>query len=134
MSNFTDLEQGIEAVSQKLGELDDQRGKSNEYMLRLINEVEDHMRQSQAEMTQNRTEYEQIMRKYEEAKCLLHSLELLTLKASSHTYPTGISRNLDPNAMAAEVDPDHLRHGLQRLIKMSGNSAPKGAQAEELET
>ena len=45
MNNFTDLQQGIEAVSQKLGELEDQHGKFNEYMLCLINEVEDRVRQ-----------------------------------------------------------------------------------------
>ncbi len=145
MSNFTDLQQGIEAVSQKIGELDDEHGKSDEYMLRLINEVEDRVRQSQSEMMQNRTEYERIMREYEQAKRLLHSLELLTLKASSHSYPTGIFRDLDANARAlapgssanedyAEVDPDHLRHGLQRLLKKNGNGVPKGAEAEELAT
>ena len=127
MSNFTDLQQGIEAVSQKIGELDDEHGKSDEYMLRLINEVEDRVRQSQAEMTQNRTEYEQIMREYEQAKRLLHSLELLALKASSYSDPTGIFRDLDANA---EVDPDHLRSGLQHLLKKKGNAVPKGAEAE----
>ena len=145
MSNFTDLQQGIEAVSQKIRELDDEHGKSDEYMLRLINEVEDRVRQSQAEMAQNRTEYERIMREYEQAKRLLHSLELMTLKASSHSYPTGIFRDLDANARAlapgssanedyAEVDPDHLRRGLQHLLKKKGNGVPKGAEAEESAT
>ncbi len=145
MSNFTDLQQGIEAVSQKISELDDEQGKSNEYMLCLVNEVGDRVRQSQAEMTQNRTEYDRIMREYEQAKRLLHSLELLTLKASNHIDPTGIFRDLDANAKAlapgssanedyAEVDPDHLRRGLQQLLKKKGNGAPKGAEAEELAT
>ncbi len=143
MSNFTDLQQGIEAVTEKLSELDDQHGKFNEYMSCLINEVEDRVRQSQAEMTQNRTEYERIMREYEQAKRLLHSLELLTLKASSHSYPTGIFRDLDAKALApgssanedyAEVDPDHLRLGLQHLLKKKGNGAPKEAEAVESAT
>ena len=141
MSNFTDLQQGIEAVSQKILELDDEHGKSDEYMRRLINEVEDRVRQSQAEMTQNRTGYERIMREYEQAKRLLHSLELLVLKASSYSDPTGIFRDLDANTKAlapgsaanedyAEVDPDHLRSGLQHLLKKKGNGVPKGAEAE----
>ncbi len=145
MSNFTDLQQGIEAVSQKILELDDEHGKSDEYMLRLINEVEDRVRQSQAEMTQNRTEYDRIMREYEQAKRLLHSLELLTMKASRHSYPTGISRDLDAHAKAlapsrsanedfAEVDPERMRQGLQHLLKKKGNGVPKGAEAEELAT
>jgi len=145
MSNFTDLQQGIEAVTEKLSELDDQHGKFNEYMSCLINEVEDRVRQSQAEMTQNRTEYERIMWEYEQVRRLLHSLELMTLKASSHSYPTGIFRDLDANAKAlapdsstngdyAEVDPDHLRSGLKRLLKKNGNGVPKGAEAEESAT
>ena len=145
MSNFTDLQQGIEAVTEKLSELDDQHGKFNEYMSCLNNEVEDRVRQSQAEMTQNRTEYERIMWEYEQVRRLLHSLELMTLKASSHSYPTGIFRDLDANAMAlapdssangdyAEVDPDHLRRGLRRLLKKNGNGVPKGAEAEESAT
>ncbi len=145
MSNFTDLQQGIEAVSQKISELDDQHGKSNEYMLCLIKEVEDRVRQSEAEMTQNRTEYDRIMREYEQAKRLLHSLELLALKASSHSYSTGIFRDLDANAKAlaprssanedyAEVDPDRMRQGLQRLLKKNGSGAPKGAEAAESAT
>ncbi len=145
MSNFTDLQQEIEAVRQNLSELDEQHSKSKEYMLCVINEVEDRARQCQAEMTQNRTEYERIMREYEQAKRLLHSLELLTLKASNHSDPTGIFRDLDANAKAlapgssanedyAEVDPYHLRRGLQQLLKKKGNGAPKGAEAEELAT
>ncbi len=145
MSNFTDLQKGIEAVTEKLSELDDQQGKSNEYMLCLINEVEDRVRHSQAEITQNRTEYKRIMREYEQARRLLHSLELLTLKASNHSDLTGIFRDLDANAKAlalgssanedyAEVDPDHLRHGLQRLLKKKGNGVSAGAEAEELAT
>ena len=143
MSNFTDLQQQIEAVSQNLSELDDQHSRSKEYMLCVINEVEDRVRQCQAEMTQNRTEHERIMREYEQARRLLHSLELLTLKASSHSYPTGIFRDLDANTKAlapvpdedyAEVDPDHLRLGLQHLLKKKGNGVPKGAAAEESAT
>ncbi len=158
MSNFTDLQQGIEAVSQQLGELEDQHGKFNEYMLCLINEVEDRVRQSQAEMAQNRTEYERIMREYEQAKRLLHSLELMTLKASSHSYPTGIFRDLDANTKAlapgstangnvevadpgavpdedyAEVDSDRVRRGLQHLLKKKDHGVPKGAKAEESAT
>ena len=145
MSNFSNLQKSIEAVSQKLDEFDDQHGESNEHILRLIKEVEDHVRQSQTEMTQNRTEYERIMQKYEQAKRLLHSLELLTMKASRHSYPTGVFRDLDANAKAlapdsatneddAEVDPDHLRHGLRRLIKKTGNGVPTGAEVEELAT
>ena len=154
MSNFTDLQQEIEAVSQNLSELDDQHNKSKEYMLYVINEVEDRVRQCQAEMTQNRTEYERIMREYEQARHLLHSLELLTLKASSRSYPTGIFRDLDANTKAlalgsaangnrevadpgavpdedyAEADPDRMRQGLQRLLKKKGNGVPKGAEAE----
>ncbi len=140
MSNFTDLQQGIEAVNQKIGELDDEHGKSDEYMLCLIKEVEDRVRQSEAEMTQNRTEYDRIMREYEQAKRLLHSLELLTMKAGRHSYPTGIFRDLDahPKALApgrsanedfAEVDPERMRQGLQHLLKKKGNGAPKGAEA-----
>ncbi len=145
MSNFTDIQQGIEVASQKLSELDDQRSKTDEYMLCLTHEVEDRVRQNQAEMMQNRTEYERIMREYEQAKRLLHSLELLTLKASNHSDSTGIFRDLDANAKAlapgssanedyAEVDPDHLRRGLQQLLKKKGNGAPKGAEAEESAT
>ncbi len=145
MSNFTDLQQQIEAVSQNLSELDDQHSQSKEYVLCVINEVEDRVRQCQAEMTQNRTEHERIMREYEQARRLMHSLELLTLKASSHSYPTGIFHNLDANARAlapgssanedyAEVDPDHLRSGLQHLLKKKGNGVPKGAEAEESAT
>ena len=143
MSNFTDLQQQIEAVSQNLSELDDQHSRSKEYMLCVINEVEDRVRQCQAEMTQNRTEHERIMREYEQARRLLHSLELLTLKASSHSYPTGVFRDLDANTKAlapvpdedyAEVDPDHLRLGLQHLLKKKGNGVPKGAAAEESAT
>lgn len=143
MSNFTDLQQQIEAVSQNLSELDDQHSRSKEYMLCVINEVEDRVRQCQAEMTQNRTEHERIMREYEQARRLLHSLELLTLKASSHSYPTGVFRDLDANTKAlapvpdedyAEVDPDHLRLGLQHLLKKKGNGVPKGAEAEESAT
>jgi len=154
MSNFTDLQQEIEAVSQNLSELDDQQSKSKEHMLCVINEVEDRVRQCQAEMTQNRTEYERMMREYEQARHLLYSLELLTLKASSHSYPTGIFRDLDANTKAlapdsaangnrevadpgavpdedyAEVDPDHLRRGLQHLLKKKGNGVPKGVEAE----
>jgi len=158
MSNFTDLQQQLEAVSQNLSELDDQHSQFNEYTLCVINDVEDRMRQCQAEMTQNRTEYERIMREYEQAKRLLHSLELMTLKASSHSYPTGIFRDLDANTKAlapvsaangngevadpgavpgedyAEVDPDHLRLGLQHLLKKKGKGVPKGAEAEESAT
>ena len=143
MSNFTDLQQQIEAVSQNLSELDDQHSRSKEYMLCVINEVEDRVRQCQAEMTQNRTEHERIMREYEQARRLLHSLELLTLKASSHSYPTGVFRDLDANTKTlapvpdedyAEVDPDHLRLGLQHLLKKKGNGVPKGAAAEESAT
>ncbi len=134
MSNFTDLQQGIEAVSQKILELDDEHGKSDEYMRRLINEVEDRVRQSQAEMTQNRTGYERIMREYEQAKRLLHSLELLALKASSYSDPTGIFRDLDANEDYAEVDPDHIRQGLQRLLKKNGSSELEEAEAEESAT
>ncbi len=143
MSNFTDLQQQIEAVSQNLGELDDQHSKSKEYMLCVINEVEDRVRQCQAEMTQNRTEHERIMREYEQARRLMHSLELLTLKTSNHSYPTGVFRDLDANTKAlapvpdedyAEVDPDDLRLGLQHLLKKKGNGVPKGAAAEESAT
>ena len=143
MSNFTDLQQQIEAVSQNLSELDDQHSRSKEYMLCVINEVEDRVRQCQAEMTQNRTEHERIMREYEQARRLLHSLELLTLKASRHSYPTGVFRDLDANTKTlapvpdedyAEVDPDHLRLGLQHLLKKKGNGVPKGAAAEESAT
>ncbi len=158
MSNFTDLQQQIEAVSQNLSELDDQHSQSKEYALCVINEVEDRVRQCQAEVTQNRTEHERIMREYEQARRLLHSLELLTLKASSYSYPTGIFRDLDANTKAlapasaangngevadpgavpgedyAEVDPDHLRLGLQHLLKKKGNGVPKGAEAEESAT
>ncbi len=143
MSNFTDFQRGIEAVSQNLSELDDQHSKSDEYMLCLTNEVEDRVRQCQAEMTQNRTEHERIMREYEQARRLLHSLELLTLKASSYSSPTGVFRDLDANTKAlapvpdedyAEVDPDHLRLGLKRLLKKKGNDASKGAETEELAT
>ncbi len=158
MSNFTDLQQQIEAVSQNLSELDDQHSQSDEYTLCVINEVEDRVGQCQAEMTQNRIEYERIMREYEQAKRLLHSLELLTLKASSYSYPTVIFRDLDANTKAlapasaangngevadpgavpgedyAEVDPDHLRRGLQHLLKKKGNGVPKGAEAEESAT
>ncbi len=134
MSNFTDLQKGIETVTKKLSELDDQHGKSNECMSRLINEVEDRVRQSQAAMTQNRTEYERIMREYEQAKRLLHSLELLTLKASSHSYSTGIFHDLDANEDYAEVDPDHIRQGLQRLLKKNGSSELEEAEAEESAT
>ena len=145
MSNFTDLQQEIEAVSQSLSELDDQHSKSKEYMLYVINEAEDRVRQCQAEMTQNRTEHVRIMREYEQARRLLHSLELLTLKASSYSYPTGVFRDLDANANAwaldsatndddAEVDPDHLRLGLQHLLKKKGNGVPTGAEAEESAT
>ena len=147
MSNFTDLDlqQGIEAVSQNISELDDQHGKSNEYMLDLTKEVEDRVRQSRAEMAQNRTEYERIMQDYEQAKRFLHSLELLTLKASSHSYRTGIFGDLDAKAKAlapgssaiedyAEVDSDHLRLGLKRLLKKNGNGVSKGAEAEEVAT
>ena len=98
------------------------------------------------------------MREYEQARRLLHSLELLTLKASSRSYPTGIFRDLDANAEAlapgsaangngevadpgalpdedyAEVDPEHLRHGLKRLLKKKDNGVPKGAEAEESAT
>ncbi len=151
MSNFTDLQQGIEAVTEKLSELDDQHSKSKEYMLCVINEVEDRVRQCQAEMTQNRTEHERIMREYEQARRLLHSLELLTLKASSYSYPTGVFRDLDANAWApdsvangnrevadpgavpdedyAEVDPDHLRLGLKRALKKNGNGVSKGGSS-----
>ncbi len=143
MSNLTELQQQIEAVSQNLSELDDQHSQSNEYMLCVINEVEDRVRQCQAEMTQNRTEHERIMREYEQARRLMHSLELLTLKASSHSYPTGVFRDLDANTKAlapvpdedyAEVDPDRMRQGLQRLLKKKGNGVPKGAAAEESAT
>ncbi len=145
MSNLTELQQQIEAVSQNLSELDDQHSQSNEYMLCVINEVEDRVRQCQAEMTQNRTEHERIMQEYEQARRLMHSLELLTLKASSHSYPTGVFRDLDANTKAlapgsaanedyAEVDPDHLRLGLKRLLKKNGNGVSKGAEAEELAT
>ena len=145
MSNFTDFQRGIEAVSQNLSELDDQHSKSDEYMLCLTNEVEDRVRQCQAEMTQNRTEHERIMREYEQARRLLHSLELLTLKASSYSSPTGVFRDFDANAKAlapysatnednAGVDPDHLRLGLKRILKKNGNGVSKGAEAEELAT
>ncbi len=156
MSNFTDLQQGIEVVSQKLSELDDQRSKSDEYMLCLTNEVENRVRQNQAEMMQNRTDYERIMRECEQARHLLRSLELLALKASSRSYPTGIFRDLDANTKAlapgsaaseevadpgavpdedyAEVDPDHLRLGMRRLLKKKGNGVSQGAEAPESAT
>ena len=39
MSNFTDIQRGIEVADQNLSTLDDQRSKSDEYMLRLTNPV-----------------------------------------------------------------------------------------------
>lgn len=159
MSNFTDIQQGIEAVSRKLSELNDQRSKSDESMLCLTHEVEDCVRRNQAEMVQNRAEYERIMREYEQARQLLNSLELLALNASSRCYPTGIIRDLDaitkilapgstanvnreaadPGALPdeddeddEEVDPDLLRLGIRRcLLKKKGNGVPKEAEAPE---
>ena len=162
MSDFTDIQQGIEALSQKLGELDDQRGKSDEYMLYLTNEVEDRVRQNQAEMVQNRTDYERIMREHEQAGRLLRSLEQLALKASRRSYPTGIPTGIfsdfdaitkalatanaanvtgeaaDPGAIgdedSLEVDPDHLRRGIRCLLKKKGIGVPEEAEAPESAT
>ena len=127
-------------------------------MLCLTHEVEDRVRQNQAEMMQNRTDYERIMREYEQARHLLRSLELLALKANSRSYPTGIFRDLDvitkalapgsatnlneevadlgavPDEDYAEVDPDHLRLGIRCLLKKKGNGVPKEPEAPESAT
>jgi len=156
MSNLTDLKQGIEAVSQNLRELDDKHSESDEYMLGLTQEAEDRVRQSQAELMRNQTEYEQIMGEYEQARRFLHTIELLNLKSSGRSYLTGVSRNLDANTMVvapgraanwevtdpgavpdedyADVDPDNVRLGVQRILKKKGNGVPRGAEAEELAT
>lgn len=141
MRNLTDLKLGIEAVSQNLRELDDKHSESDEYMLGLTQEAEDRLRQIQAELMRNQTEYDQIMGEYDQARRFLHTIELLNLKSSSRSYPIGASRDLDANTMAvapdedsAEVDPDHVRLGLQRILKKNGNGVSKGAESEELAT
>ncbi len=135
MSNLTDLKERVEAVCQDLSELDDKLSKSNEHMHRMTNKVEDHVHQIQAEMMLNRTEYERIIGEYRDAKHLLHQLDILNLNASSCDYPLapGSAANrevTDPDDDCAEVDPEHVRLGFERVLKRKGNGVSNESKAQ----
>ena len=135
MSNLTDLEEGIEAVCLKFSELDDKHRKSNEDLHGMTKKVEDRVHQIQAEMMLNRTEYERIIGEYRNAKHLLYQTEIVNLNASSRNYPlapdSAANREVTvPDDDNAEVDPEHLRHGFERVLRRKGNGVPKETKAQ----
>ncbi len=139
MRNLTDLKEGVEAVCQNLSELDNKHSESNEYILRMTNEAEDRVHQIQEEMMLNRTEHERIIGEYRNAKHLLHQLEILNLDASSRNYPlpprSAANREAtDPDEDNAEIDPDHVRLGFERVLKRKGNGVSNESKAQQLAT
>ena len=135
MRNLTDLKEGVEAVCQNLSELDNKHSESNEYIHRMTNEVEDRVHQIQEEMMLNRTEHERIIGEYRNAKHLLHQLEILNLDASSRNYPlpprsAANGEVTDPDEDNAEIDPDHVRLGFERVLKRKGNGVSNESRAQ----
>ena len=139
MRNLTDLKEGVEAVCQNLSELDNKHSESNEYIRRMTNEAEDRVHQIQKEMMLNRTEHERIIGEYRNAKHLLHQFDILNLDASSRNYPLppGSAANrevTDPDEDNAEIDPDHVRLGFERVLKRKGNGVSNESKAQQLAT
>ncbi len=135
MSNLTDIKEGFEAVCQDLCELNDKHSKSNEDLHRMTKKVEDRLHEIQAEMMLNRTEYERIIGEYRNAKHLLYQTEIVNLNASSRNYPlapdSAANREVTvPDDDNAEVDPEHLRHGFERVLRRKGNGVPKETKAQ----
>ena len=139
MNNLTDIKEGFEAVCQDLCELNDKHSKSNEDLHRMTKKVEDRLHEIQAEMMLNRTEYERIIGEYRNAKDLLHQIEILKSNASSRNYPlapdSAANREVTvPDNDDAEVDPEHVRHGFERVLRRKGNGVPKESKAQESAT
>ena len=155
MSAIAKLEQRVEAARHTVRQIEQQHSKSGEDLIGLLKEVKESVNQKQAEMIETQAQFERVIDEYAQLKDLLHSL-VLTLEASRRSRLGDMIQDLDAkvgdsefarpvsgeladhNAVLAEnfaeVDPNHVRLGLHRVLKKNRDRAPKVAEAEEAAT